>query len=438
MKTKRTWAWWAPLLILAAVVAACQPPSVTPTAVKPTPDTPAPTPTSPTTRPQASCDNSAIRLLDRGQGIHGAIVADVLHMGGAKAPVTCADPVNESLAAVPGGPAAQQVQQPQYFLIVIRYPESTRLYILRRGGGKTCVVDTNNECVAEVSDLPDDFEIGDLPDDVEPVIPAGRDAPAPPVSVETEPDAVENPHPSDGATGVTVDAPLLSWSASPRAASYDLYWGTTQDLAADPDLNTPIDTSNTAVTIRARGETAAEQRLTAETTYYWRVDAKNDAGATRGNVWSFTTGAAPPPGGGYTPPVVGPPPVSPSVSIADAKFPEGSGRLVTQQGYTTPIWESTTNRYPVAVELSGPAAETVRVQYWVTDGTATKSVDYLGYEAVTHYLWFRDGDTSETLYMYIVGDLEEEGDETFNVNLQPLDGVTCGRCQATMTITDDD
>ncbi len=433
MKMTRTWARWTPLLILAGIVAACQP-TVPPT---PAPTTPASDPTP--AEPQASCADSAIRLVDLSEGIHGAIVADTLHMGGAEAPVTCQDPANESMAAVLGAPAAQQVQQPQYFLIVIRYPEGTRLYILRRGDGATCVVDTNNECVAEVSDLPDDFDLGDLPGDVAPVIPAGRDAPAPPVTVETEPDAVRDPHPSDGATGVTVDAPLLSWSASPRAASYDLYWGTTQDLAADPDLNTPIDTSNTAVTIRARGETAAEQRLAADTTYYWRVDAKNDAGATTGNVWSFTTGAAPPPGGGYTPPVVGgPPPASPSVSIADASFPEGSGRLVTQQGYTTPIWESTTNRYPVAVELSGPAAETVRVQYWVTDGTATKSVDYLGYEAVTHYLWFRDGDTSETLYMYIVGDLEEEGDETFNVNLQPLDGVTCGRCQATMTITDDD
>ncbi len=25
------------------------------------------------------------------------------------------------------------------------------------------------------------------------------------------------------------------------------------------------------------------------TTYYWRVDAKNEAGITQGNVWSFTT-----------------------------------------------------------------------------------------------------------------------------------------------------
>ena len=93
---------------------------------------------------------------------------------------------------------------------------------------------------------------------------------------------------------MTVDGPLLSWAASARATSYDLYWGTGKNLAADADLGTPVQTTATAVTIRRPGATAAERTLAGETTYYWRVDAKNDAGVTKGGVWSFTTGEAPP------------------------------------------------------------------------------------------------------------------------------------------------
>ena len=258
MTAKRGWTRWSPLLMLAGILAACEP-SVTP---GPAP-TPAPAPAPAPAERQATCNDSAIRLLDRGAGIHGAIVADTLHMGGAAAPVTCAEPANRSLLAglsIPDDWTAQ-VQQSQYYLIVIRYPGGNRLYVIsRRGDGTACVVDTNDECVARVSDLPDDFDLRDLPDDVAPTIPAGRVAPAAPVATDTAPDAAGEPQPRNEATGVTVDAPLLSWSAGPRAASYDLYWGTAKDPAADAALDTPITTSYTAVTIRRPGATAAERR----------------------------------------------------------------------------------------------------------------------------------------------------------------------------------
>ena len=287
MKTKRTGARCAPLLILIGILAACAEPAVPPKA------TPAPAPT-PTPATEASCTDSAIHLRDREDAsVHGAILDDTLHMGGATAPATCTEAATLSLLAtfsIPDDRTAQ-VQQSQYYLIRIQYPNRTLLYIVRRRvDGTACVVDPNDMCVATVSGLPDDFDVSDLPDDVPPRIPAGRDAPEPPVTTDTAPDAVENPFPTNQATGVTVDAPLLSWAASPRATSYDLYWGTTKDLAADADLGTPINTSETAVPLRRPGATAAERRLGDNTTYYWRVDAKNNAGVTRGNVWSFTTG----------------------------------------------------------------------------------------------------------------------------------------------------
>ena len=293
----------------------------------PAPAAPAPTPAE----PQATCGDAAIRLLDRSAGIHGAIVADTLHMGGAAAPVTCAEPANLALLArlsIPDDWTAQ-VQQSQYYLIVIRYPDGNRLYVIsRRGDGTSCVVDTNDRCIAQVTELPDGFDLDDLPEDVAPTIPAGRPAPptvspppgggyTPPVvpapPAASAPAAAGNPQPRDGAAGVAVETLLLSWSAADRAASYDVHWGREEHLAADAGLGTPIGTTFTATTIRRPGATAAERRLAPGTTYYWRVDAKNDQGTTTGSVWSFTTAdrAAPPPvapGGGYTPPVVSPPP----------------------------------------------------------------------------------------------------------------------------------
>ena len=320
--TRLRWTRWAPLLALTAILAAC--------GAAVTPD-PAATPsTEPDPSARATCVDSAIRLPDRGGGIHGAIVADMLHMGGATAPAACMEPANLSLL-LPGLSAPDdrtaQVRQSQYYLIVVRYPGGNRLYVLsRRADGTSCVVDTNDQCIARVTDLPDDFNLQDLPDDVAPTIPAGRPAPptvgpspgddeappapgddarpgtapppgggytppvvgpppgdgAPPAAAGTPPGAASTPQPSTGATGVTVGGPLLSWAAAPRALSYDVYWG-----AENTDLDTPINTAFTALRI------AASADLDADTLYYWRVDAKNEAGTTRGAVWSFTTAAAP-------------------------------------------------------------------------------------------------------------------------------------------------
>ena len=332
MKTTRLgWTRLAPLLALTAILAGCGP-AVTPKSA-PVADSlpPAPAPTPNPAETFGSCDDSAIRLLDRGAGIHGAIVADTLHMGGATAPATCSAPVNQIAGRHPDD-RTEQAQQSQYYLIVIRYPGGNRLYVIsRRADGTSCIVDTNDRCIAQVTGLPDGFDLDDLPDDVAPTIPAGRPAPptvspppgggyTPPVvpapPAASAPAAAGNPQPRDGATGVAVETLLLSWSAAARAASYDVYWGTGRNLAADAGLGTPIGTTFTATTIR---------RPALGTTYYWRVDAKNDQGTTRGSVWSFTTAdrAAPPPpgGGGYTPPAVSPPPADETSTIKPAAVP---------------------------------------------------------------------------------------------------------------------
>ena len=79
--------------------------------------------------------------------------------------------------------------------------------------------------------------------------------------------------PADGAIGV-VAAPVLTWNPTAGAASYDVYFGT----SSAPPLVT-----NLAAT------SYAPAPLTAATTYYWQVVARNAAGTAGSPIRSFTT-----------------------------------------------------------------------------------------------------------------------------------------------------
>jgi len=87
------------------------------------------------------------------------------------------------------------------------------------------------------------------------------------------PDPAANPSPPHAATAVALDAGL-TWTAGARAASHDVYFGTTNPPAFRGNQTTP---------------TYDPGPLTANTTYYWRVDEKNSGGATAGPLCSFTT-----------------------------------------------------------------------------------------------------------------------------------------------------
>ena len=94
--------------------------------------------------------------------------------------------------------------------------------------------------------------------------------PPPPPS---PPGQASDPSPANGATNVATDADL-NWTAGAGATSHDVYFGTTspgtfQGNQTGTTFNTGIMANNT--------------------TYYWRIDAKNAQGTTTGTVWSFTT-----------------------------------------------------------------------------------------------------------------------------------------------------
>jgi endonuclease/exonuclease/phosphatase family metal-dependent hydrolase len=86
--------------------------------------------------------------------------------------------------------------------------------------------------------------------------------------------------PSPGATGLSASV-ALNWAAAQYATHYDVALGTT---AAPP----AVSLNQTITSYQPPGA------LSYNTTYYWRVTAKNSGGSTPGPLWSFTTEAAPP------------------------------------------------------------------------------------------------------------------------------------------------
>ncbi len=99
------------------------------------------------------------------------------------------------------------------------------------------------------------------------------------------PGTPSTPTPADGATGISIDADL-DWADCSNTDTYDVYFGT--------DPAPPLD-GNTAVSSYTLGT------LLYNTTYYWKIEAKNGCGTTAGVVWSFTTEPCPIPGTPGTP-----------------------------------------------------------------------------------------------------------------------------------------
>jgi hypothetical protein len=89
------------------------------------------------------------------------------------------------------------------------------------------------------------------------------------------PSAPTNPSPAHGAGNVPNNT-ILSWSSGGNTISYDIYFGTTYP---PPFI---VNQTNT---------TYNPGLLNYNTTYYWRVNAKNATGTSNGGSWEFFTGA---------------------------------------------------------------------------------------------------------------------------------------------------
>ena len=88
------------------------------------------------------------------------------------------------------------------------------------------------------------------------------------------------------------------------------------------------------------------------------------------------------------------------------------------------------------VTLSTVSGRTVTVGYATANGTATAPADYTAVALAT--LTFDPGQTTRTVTVSVNGDVFDEPDETFNVNLSGAVGATIVDSIAVGTITDDD
>src|SRR5438128_1256628 len=111
----------------------------------------------------------------------------------------------------------------------------------------------------------------------------------------------------------------------------------------------------------------------------------------------------------------------PSLSINNVTVTEGN---------------SGTTNANFTVTLSAASGRTVTVNYATADGTATAPADYAAIPTTT--LTFNPGQTTKTITVPVNGDIVDESDEAFTVNLFNPTNATLSSATGTGTIIDDD
>jgi Ca2+-binding RTX toxin-like protein len=113
--------------------------------------------------------------------------------------------------------------------------------------------------------------------------------------------------------------------------------------------------------------------------------------------------------------------IAPVLTITDATLTEGN---------------SGTSNAIFTVSLSANSGQAVTVDYATANGTATIADG--DYSAVAGTLTFNPGERVKTITVQVNGDLRNEANETFTVNLSNATNVTVGDNQGLGTITNDD
>ena len=185
-----------------------------------------------------------------------------------------------------------------------------------------------------------------------------------------------NPSPGNGAVLDDYRKITLTWENKTGYAAgplyYTVYMGTTASNLE------PVDSNLTA-------SSCTFEKLAENTTYYWRIDAKNVLGTTPGDVWSFTTGQA----------VV-------KNMVAYFPFDESTGTTTTNEvtgavavaNNFTPEWVSGIHNN--AIYFPGtPTNQNINVEYY--DGL------YLNNHSFTISLWFKSPGGIDDSYLFHKG-----------------------------------
>ncbi|MEN6384909.1 MAG: LamG domain-containing protein, partial [Phycisphaerales bacterium] len=166
------------------------------------------------------------------------------------------------------------------------------------------------------------------------------------------------PVPADGQIDVDVNQ-VLSWIPGSGANSHDVYFGTSFEAINEANTLSPEFKGNVSST------SFDPVDLSVNTTYYWRIDERNNYSVNKGEVWNFKTWLQP---------------TLPNL-IGWWKFDEGSGNTVSDSAgvhngtLNGPIW--TTGKMDGALDFDG-----------INDYVAVPdSPDLDGMEAITLSAW---------------------------------------------------
>jgi chitinase len=111
---------------------------------------------------------------------------------------------------------------------------------------------------------------------------------------------------------------------------------------------------------------------------------------------------------------------APEISIADASVSEGNSGV---------------RNVTLLVSLSEPTTIPVSVSYMTADATATTAEDYVAASAAIR---FDPGEVSKVITLAVVGDTNQEANETVTVVLSNPRNAMLGTAEATLTIVNDD
>ena len=201
----------------------------------------------------------------------------------------------------------------------------------------------------------------------------------------------------------------------PAGTSFDLACNTATDWTAVTDLNftSPIVGASAAaldgnVTANRLARSATINEAVSSGSEVWlRWSDANDSGTDHGlSIDDLTVTAAT---------------AVPTISINDVSQVEGN---------------SGTSNFVFTVSLSAPApVGGVGFEILDSDGTATANVDYLEIGQTTS---IAEGQSSRDFFIVVNGDTDDEGDETFFIDLTNITGATAGDTQGLGTIINDD
>ena len=170
--------------------------------------------------------------------------------------------------------------------------------------------------------------------------------------------------------------------------------------ATNGSLTIPAGATSGSITVPVSGDTVIEPDETFTLTLTDPVNAKLTTGTITGTIINDDF---------------------PTVSIAPASVPEGSGGGTTNLNFT--------------VTLSAASASNVSVNYSTTDGTALAASDYTAANAT---LTIPAGQTTGTITVLVNADTTLEPNETLTLTLSAPAGATLGTATATGTILNDD